>query len=175
MCQCLIKKLTNTRITAISTSGLRITRTKDVSLLTVRFIDQQKVRASLHVGSCRMPRLFPLVPHIYVIKPRLRLFPLRYVDALAACLSGSAVTLSQAQTFNAIRTTRTLICEIQTEFATTLDKRAEHTPQQIAEILGVKCSIIERWIRSGALKSSNRLTITPKMLRAGIEWRIPKN
>lgn len=140
-----------------------------------------------------MQNLFPFVPHLYVRMRQTRLFPASYINQLAKFLAGRSATIRLVRQFNAATATRRLFTEMQDEFAAAIDAKDEHTPTEVATLLGVSRATVSGWASSGALafnkkklqkgqivpmgprqrRVMGRQFITPQMIRDAAEWVMP--
>jgi hypothetical protein len=160
-----------------------------------RFITLGTAQEKLNLASrSTMQNLFPFVPHLYVRQRQTRLFPTSYINQLAEFLDGKSATIGLVRRFNATATTRRLLAEMQSEFAAAIDAKAEHTPTEVAALLGVSRATVSGWIGSRTLafnekklqkgqivpmgprqrRVMGRQFITPQSIRDAAEWVMPR-
>lgn len=158
------------------------------------FLTLGKAQEKLNVTNrSQMQNLFPLLPHLYVKQRQTRLFPAGYINKLAEFLEGRSATMPLVRQFNQTDAARQLRTQVQSEFSAALDAKIEHTPTEVAALLGVSRATVSGWILSGAVSHNEkklqkgqivlmgprqrrvmgRQFITPRMIRDATTWVMP--
>lgn len=158
------------------------------------FLTLGKAQEKLNVTNrSQMQNLFPLLPHLYVKQRQTRLFPTSYITKLVEFLKGRSATMPLVRQFNQTDAARLLRMQMQSELSAALDAKVEHTPTEVAALLGVSRATVSGWTLSGTVSHNEkklhkgqivpmgprqrrvmgRQFITPQMIRDAIKWVIP--
>jgi hypothetical protein len=117
-----------------------------------KFLPLGKAQAALSVSSrSQMQHFYLYIPHLYVQSRQTRLFPAGYIQALAKHLGDSKPIIRRVREFCESDLARHIHVEERQRLTTAINSRDEHTPTQIAELLGVGRATVSGWIKAGVL------------------------
>ena len=126
---------------------------------TAPFLAVGDVCERLSISRSTLQNIFPHLAHLsFSVSGRserqTRLFPTTYIDSYAAFLRQHSVaaTIPSARAFGQTATARQRVQEARQSLAATIAARETHTPDQIAEMLGIGRATITGWERAGVLR-----------------------
>lgn len=140
----------------------------------------------LDISRSQLQNLTPFIPHLafYVSRQttstrQTRLFPTAYITALAAYLRQNSVsaTVASVTAFSRTPTARDRLGTARSALETAISARGEHTPAQIAEMLGIGRMTVANWEQARVFHVERRGHEPKRRRNDGIQVRhfIPAN
>lgn len=151
------------------------------------FITVGNARKQINVRArSTMQNLLPILPCVYIEARQTRLMPAGYIRGLAEHLDGRSATLPLVREFNRTPDASRLCNEAMAWLEEAVGSREEHSPEEVAMMLGVGRMTISDWVKDGVVAverkprkgrkalpahpMAQRQVIKPEDLSAILQW-----